>query len=75
MFVFHLTDDHNGLTCLEMVRYIQMEANKETVEESLKGEGTPGVDGDYVNYFLEYESDSERGDDILITLQEPSHTV
>lgn len=75
MFIFHLTNDHEGSTCPKNVRYEQLEAKKVVAanitieEEPSKG---PNIS---INYYLEYESDSKRGGDILLTLEEGSCLV
>lgn len=72
MYIFHLTDDHDGSSCPEMVRYHQMETNKENIVEMPNDEGTLGGPGDFMSYYLEYQLDYDRGHSVLLTLGDPS---
>ena len=74
MCIFHLIDGHTCGSCPEMIRYIKMNNQKETIEEPPTNESPPQEPGNLVSYFLEYELDLERGD-ILVTLEEPSCIV
>lgn len=74
MCVFHLTDEHDGSSCPEMVRYAQLMNFKDTSNEWGE-EGSPKQPGNSEIHFLEYESNSERGGDILVTLEDPSCVV
>lgn len=74
MCVFHLIDEHDGNSYLEMVRYAQLVNFKDTSNE-WEGEESSKQPGDSEIHFLEYKSDSERGGDILVTLEDPSCAV
>lgn len=75
MCIFHLTSDHEGATCLENVRHEQLEAEKVAAMNKIIEEDSSEGPGDFVNYYLKYKSDSDRGGDILLTLEEPSCSV
>lgn len=75
MCVFHLTTDHDGATCPDMQRFLQMEATKDTLGEMTVEERASGVPGDSGTYFLEQDSYFERGGDILVTLEDPSCAI
>lgn len=75
MCVFHLTTGHDGATCPNMKRYLQMEATKDILAEMTVEKRASGVSGDSGTYFLEYDSDSEWGGDILVTLEDPSCAI
>lgn len=59
MCVFNLTTDHDGATCPDMQRYLQMEATKDTLGEMTAEERASGVPSDSRTYFLEYDSNYE----------------
>lgn len=71
MCVFHLTNGHDGSSCPEMVQYAQMINTREVISELGPEEEVYGQLGDSGIHFLEYESDSDRGGDILVTLGDP----
>lgn len=62
---FHLTTDHDGASCPEMARVMQMHLMAEKIEEYVapKDVTEPTVGTSSVN-FLEYESDGEDAEDI-----------
>lgn len=74
MCIFHVTNDHDGNSCPEMVRYTQLMGSKETLRE-VSEEESLGQLGNSEIHFLEYESDSERGGDIMVTFEDPSCAV
>lgn len=73
MCSFHMTSDHDERECPDWINCIQLAKNALIAEQMTEKEdlekGEPGT------YFLEYESDSERGGDVYTTLQEPACTV
>lgn len=71
MCVFHLNDEHDGSSCPEVVCYTQLMNLKDTSNEWGEEESSKQP-SDYEIHFLEYESDSERGNDFLVTLEDPS---
>ena len=75
MCVFHLTNDHEGSTCLENVRYQQLEVEKVTTSNVIIDEEPSKELGKSISYYLEYESDSDGGNDILLTLEEASCSI
>ncbi|XP_059066583.1 uncharacterized protein LOC131857844 [Cryptomeria japonica] len=60
MCIFHLTDDHDRSSCLEMVRYSQLIGSKEVLNEVSEEESSRQL-GNSEIHFLEYESNLERG--------------
>ena len=70
MCIFHLTNDHEGSTCPENVRYQQLEVEKVATSNVIIEEEPFEEPSDSVSYYLKYESDSKRGSDILLTLEE-----
>lgn len=75
MCVFHLTNDHEGTSCPKNIRYQQLEAKKVASTNVIIEEESSKEPSDSVNYYLEYESDSNRGNNILLTLEEASYSV
>lgn len=75
MCVFHLTNDHEESTCPKNVRYQQLEVEKVATSNVIIEEEPSEEHGDFVSYCLEYESDFDRGSDILLTLEEASCSV
>lgn len=75
MRVFHLIDDHDGNSCPEMVRHAEMLSTGEVLNEPSSIEEIHGQPGDSGIHFLEYESEIDRGGDILVTLEDPSCVV
>ena len=68
MCIFHLSNDHEGSTCPENVRYQQLEVEKVAMANVIIEEESSKGPSDFVSYYLEYESNSDRGSDILLTL-------
>ena len=75
MCVFHLTNDHEGTSFPENIKYQQLEEEKVASTNVIIEEESSEEPGDSVNYYLEYESNSDRGNDILLTLEEASCSV
>lgn len=75
MCVFYLRVDHDGDTCVDMIKYRQMEEEKEKRIEYPKSEDNHAPHGDSINLFYEYESDSENGGDCFATLDGPQLIV
>lgn len=74
MCIFHLADDHDGSSFSKMVHYAQLIGSKEVLSELSEEESFRQPDDSGI-HFLEYEFDSERGGDILVTLEDPSCAV
>ena len=75
MCIFHLTNDHEGSTCPKNVRYQQLEAEKVAISNVIIEEEHSKEPSNSISYYLEYESNSNRGSDILLTLEEASCLV
>ena len=75
MCIFHLTNDHEGSICLENVRYQQLEVEKAAISNVIIEEEPSEELGDSVSYYLKYESNFDRGSDILLTLEEASCSI
>ena len=75
MCVFHLTNDHEGTTCPEDIRHQQLETERAITANVVIEEAPSKGPGDSVNCYLEYEFDSDRGSDFLITLEEASCSI
>lgn len=73
MCSFHMTSDHDEPECPDWLNCLQLANNALIEEQMIEKEDTEK--GESGTYFLEYESDSERGGDIYTTLQEPACTV
>ena len=73
MSSFHMTFDNDERDCPEWLNCIQLEKNVITAEQAYE---EPNVESENLGtYFLEYESDSERGGTVFTTLQNPACTV
>lgn len=75
MCAFHLRADHDGDTCVDMIRYKHMMNNKEQIVEYPKSEDDHTPCGDSKNFFLEYESNSKTRGDYFATLDGPQLIV
>ena len=75
MCAFHLRADHDGDTCAYMIRYRQMEEEKEQRIEYPESDDDHAQHGDSINLFCEYESDLGNGGDCFATLDGPQLTV
>ena len=62
---FHLTTDHDGASCPEMARFMQMHLTTKKIEEYVAPEDViePTMGTSSIK-FLEYESDGEKDEDI-----------
>lgn len=74
MCAFHLRVDHDGDTCVDMIKYKQMVDNKEQTIEYPKSEDDHAPCAESEFFFLEYELDSKIGGDYFETLEEPQLT-
>lgn len=59
MFIFHLTDEHDGLSYPEKLCYREMGIKKEAIEEIPVSGESYGGPGDSGKYYFEYEYDSK----------------
>lgn len=73
MCSFHMTSDHDERECPDWLNCVQLTRNALMAEQTIEKEGSEK--GETGSYFLEYDSDSERGGDVYTTLQEPACTV
>lgn len=72
--MFHLIGEHDGSSCLEMVCFSQMISKGETILEADEG-GSQSMPSDSKIHYMEYVSDSERGGNMLVTLEDSSYVV
>lgn len=72
---FHLRVDHDGNTCEDMIRYLQMRGEEVQRIEYLEDDDDHAPHGDSVNLYCEYESDLENGENCFATLEGPQLTM
>ncbi|GLJ13010.1 hypothetical protein SUGI_0203320 [Cryptomeria japonica] len=75
MCSFHLTTDHDGSSCPDMIRHVQMKSTKDKLGEFTEVDKIQEVPGNSGSFYFEYESDSERGGNILVTLEDPACAI
>ena len=73
MCSFHMTADHDEQDCPELLNCVQMARNAIAIEKASKE--SKARDENQGTYFLEYESDSERGVTMFTTLQNLACTI
>lgn len=72
--VFHLTDEHDGSSCPEMVHFSQMISKGETILEVDEGFSQIMLGNSEIHY-MKYVSDSERGGNMLVSLEDFSYAI
>lgn len=72
--VFHLTDEHDGSSCPKMVHFSQMISKGETILEADEV-SSQGMPGDSKIRYMEYVSDSKRGGNMLVSLEDSSYAI
>lgn len=68
-----MTSDHDERNCPDWLNCVQLVKIALAVEQTPENERVE--DRDVSAYFLEYESDSQRGGNIFITLQDPAWMI
>ena len=68
-----MTSDHDEWNCPDWLNCVQLVKNALAIEQTPENQNVENKNSGA--YFLEYESDSERGGTVFTTLQDPTCTV